>query len=341
LLTQWLLKKKIATQAYSVWLNDLENGQGSILFGGIDTGKYTGNLANLAIYPSQISGKVDAMSVSFTSLSITTNSGTTVITPSSFQAQAAILDTGSTDTILPDELAQTIFDIAGAKYEPDAGTAFIACNARSVEGKISFGFGGSNGPVINVPISEMIYEVVNNGSTLPASIAFPQNTDDTLCGFHVTPLSVLGPGSPILFGDSFIRSAYIVYDLANERIGLAQTDFNSTTSNVVAFESLSAPIPSATTVSNEETVSYSATGTAAFIAVPQFTQITTQFFLGSAGGAFATAVTAAESLTAPKGIQTSGKGGSTSTSNSFAKPTAMAKPGLAAGVLAVGVAVLM
>jgi len=320
--------------------NSAENGKGSILFGGIDTGKYSGTLANLAIYPSQISGKVDAMAVSFTSLSITTNSGTTVITPSSFQAQAAILDTGSTDTVLPDDLAQTIFDIAGAQYVPDAGTAFIACKARNVEGKISFGFGGSNGPVINVPISEMIYEVISNGSTIPASAIFPQDSTDTLCGFHVTPLSVLGSGSPILFGDSFIRSAYIVYDLANERIGLAQTDFNSTKSNVVAFESLSAPIPSATTVSNEETVSYSATGTAAYISVPTFSQITTQFFIGSAGGAFATAVAAAESLTAPKGIQTTATGG-TSTSKSFAKPTAMARPGLAAGVLAVGVAVLM
>jgi hypothetical protein len=50
-----------------------------------------------------------------------------------------------------------------------------------------------------------------------------------------------------------LRNAYVVYDLVNNRIGLAQSNINSTTSNVIAFSSVGAPIPSATTPVDEVT----------------------------------------------------------------------------------------
>jgi hypothetical protein len=65
---------------------------------------------------------------------------------------------------------------------------------------------------------------------------------------------------PVLFGDTFLRSAYVVYDLDNNRIALAQTDFNATGSNVVAFPSQGAAIPSATSAANEAQVTQTATG---------------------------------------------------------------------------------
>jgi hypothetical protein len=65
---------------------------------------------------------------------------------------------------------------------------------------------------------------------------------------------------PTLFGDTFLRSAYAVYDLENNKIALAQTDFNSTGSNIVAFPSKGAAIPSATQASNDLAVTQTATG---------------------------------------------------------------------------------
>ena len=56
--------------------------------------------------------------------------------------------------------------------------------------------------------------------------------------------------SPWTLGDTFLRSAYVVYDLENNEIGLAATDFNSTEEKIVAFESQGAKIPSATRASN-------------------------------------------------------------------------------------------
>jgi len=40
-------------------------------------------------------------------------------------------------------------------------------------------------------------------------------------------------GEEILFGDAFLRSAYVVYDLEDKRVGLAPTKFGSTASNIV------------------------------------------------------------------------------------------------------------
>jgi Eukaryotic aspartyl protease len=57
----------------------VEAGTGAILFGGVDTAKYTGNLYNIAMYPDQYSGVIDSFTVSFTSISVTSASGTTSI----------------------------------------------------------------------------------------------------------------------------------------------------------------------------------------------------------------------------------------------------------------------
>lgn len=50
----------------------------------------------------------------------------------------------------------------------------------------------------------------------------------------------------MILGDSFLRSAYVVYDLINNQAAIAQTNFNATDSNIVTFASLGAQVPSAT-----------------------------------------------------------------------------------------------
>lgn len=55
-------------------------------------------------------------------------------------------------------------------------------------------------------------------------------------------------GSTAVLGDTFLRSAYVVYDLQNNQISLAQTDFNATSSNVV--EITASGVPGATMVAS-------------------------------------------------------------------------------------------
>lgn len=51
-------------------------------------------------------------------------------------------------------------------------------------------------------------------------------------------------------GDTFIRSAYLVYDLDNNEISIAQTNFNATTNNVLEIGTGTEAVPSATAVAN-------------------------------------------------------------------------------------------
>ncbi|KAH8595062.1 aspartic peptidase domain-containing protein [Bisporella sp. PMI_857] len=238
---------QITSQAYSLWLNDIDSSSGALLFGGVDSKKYEGSLANLAMYPTPGKQDIDHFTVSFTSFSISTPSGNVSITPENY-ALPAVLDSGATQTIVPDDIAHAIYAQTGATYFAAFNVAVVPCSVRNVPGTFDFGFGGPNGPIIRVPIGDMIYPGVFAGQhqLIP-------NTTQQACVFGITPASTrgLGPGMATPFGDTFLRSAYVVYDLANKRIGMAQTKYNSTESNILKFESQGAQIPDATTVSDE------------------------------------------------------------------------------------------
>jgi hypothetical protein len=67
-----------------------------------------------------------------------------------------------------------------------------------------------------------------------------------ICLFGIAPA---GSSSAVL-GDTFIRSAYLVYDLSNNEISIAQTKFNTTASNVVEITTGSSAVPDATAVAS-------------------------------------------------------------------------------------------
>ncbi|OBT61164.1 hypothetical protein VE03_09441 [Pseudogymnoascus sp. 23342-1-I1] len=241
----------INTPAYSLWLDDINSSSGSILFGGIDTAKYTGQLQSIRAYPSSQTGNVTSFTVAFTSLHATSSSGTDLLTPSTY-AQPAILDSGTTLTLLPDDVAALVFEELGAIDDKDIEAVVVPCALASNSGYLKFGFGGSSGPVITVSVSELVLPLTLTSGGTPKF----QNGEDA-CQLGIQAAGDL----PILFGDTFLRSAYVVYDLANNQIGLAQTDFNATGSKIVEFASLSAAIPQASTASGQDLIGVSQTKT--------------------------------------------------------------------------------
>lgn len=292
--------------------NFTEAASGSILFGGTDTSKYSGNLASIAIYPEQgsESGTITSFNVQLTSLSVTTPSGTTNIQfapmyapspPSSpptklTRSSGAILDSGTASSALPDAIVAQLYSVTGAVWNAEFGVAAVLCSARSIPGNFTFGFAGPNGPRISVPIAQFIIPGVLGGMTVNSSYTtfeFPHaSPSDTLCVVDVLPSSSFQ--GTVLLGDAFLRSAYVVFDLANNRIGIANTVFNSTApANVVPFASSGAPIPSASTV-QEPSLTYAVTSTAAVSTKTSFKQTAPTWFQGSAGLAFASAVAKGE-----------------------------------------------
>lgn len=199
---------------------------GSILFGGVDTAKYHGDLTVLPVQKSSNDTYRD-FTVALSSVSVIDSTGKTAFSQENL-ALPVILDSGTTITYLPDNVVNPIISGVGALDDPDLGL-IVPCSLRASPAKFSFTFGGNGGPSIEVPLEEFITDIYLDDGSQPEF----RDGAGTACGFG---LMSSGTG-PILFGDTFLRSAYVVYDLSNNEIGIAQTNYNATSANVVEISS--------------------------------------------------------------------------------------------------------
>ncbi|KAJ4327925.1 hypothetical protein N0V84_001600 [Fusarium piperis] len=233
----------ISTIAYSLWLNDLDASSGNILFGGVDTAKYVGNLTRVNVLPLQ--GHYLHFLVALTSLVARSPSGVDTLTSDSFPIKA-VLDSGTTLTYLPQDITHEIWEEVGAVYSPTYDAAVLPCSRGRHPGNFTFGFAGPDGPRITVAMDELVIDL-NDGQQTPTfeSGAFE---GELLCYFGIQNDS----SSISILGNTFLRSAYVVYDLVNNEIGIAATDFNATKSEIMEFKSYGATIPSATAAPNQQ-----------------------------------------------------------------------------------------
>jgi elongation factor G len=230
--------------AYSLWLNDLGANAGNILFGGVDTEKYIGPLTKVDVIPRELQDNYAHFLVSLTSLEATSPSGTDVLTSPKAPLNV-VLDSGTTLTYLPNDIASRVWEEVGAEYQDLFGMAVLPCSHGLHPGHFSFGFAGSRGPRINVTMDELVVDLTNGE---PPTFASGPYEGELVCEFGIQNYST----GPYVLGDTFLRSAYIVYDLENHDIAIAATDFNSTGTKIVPFRSKGAPIPSATTAGEHE-----------------------------------------------------------------------------------------
>jgi len=242
----------IELPAYSLYLNDLEAETGSILFGGLDTEKYQGNLVQMPIVPRQLRNGSEIYSefgVAITSFAIGGKDIPMAETPS------AILDSGTSLTYIPTSLASDIIRELDAYDDTDelcfscTGLVLVDCALIGDSSKsFDFGFGGTDGSdsvTIKVQLDEMILEPRKLGFSLAGYIPSSITWDET-CILGIIP----SPEEPYILGDTFLRSAYVVYDLKNNVVAIAQTNFNSTDSNVIDFKADQTAIPAVSGVAS-------------------------------------------------------------------------------------------
>ncbi|KAH7073487.1 aspartic peptidase domain-containing protein [Paraphoma chrysanthemicola] len=223
----------INSNAYSLWLNDLDASTGSILFGGVDTDKFHGTLQTLPIIPE--SGVYAEFIIAMTGMG--QNGQNTSLFAN--QNVPVLLDSGSSLMYLPDSVTRSLYQKFSAQYDSAQGAAYVDCSLANQEGSLDFVFSGVH---ISVPLNELV---------IVATISRGQ----PVCIFGVAPAG----NSVAVLGDTFLRSAYVVYDLENNEISLAQTNFNATTENIQEISKGSDGVPNATGVANA--VSTAAVGT--------------------------------------------------------------------------------
>lgn len=214
----------ISRRAFSLYLDDQEAELGSILFGGIDSSKYQGELVSLQVARNS-TGQYDRYRVDLTSVSFDDATGNvTVLSPSNMSAPSA-LDSGASQLILPAQLTLTIVQGIGAiEFQ---GVYLSDCSYRNSNATFTFQFGGSTGPSINVPLNQLL--------SLPVGVKFADGAEACQLNLGLaseSEIQFFGLGGYTL-GDPLIRNAYLVYDADNLEIAMAQAVYNKTSSGTI------------------------------------------------------------------------------------------------------------
>ncbi|KAG6323445.1 hypothetical protein E4U22_006095 [Claviceps purpurea] len=204
ILDNMVSQKFIKSRAFSLDIRSIESARGSVVFGGIDTKKFSGYLEKRPIIPAADSpDKLTRYWVYLDGVSITKNDGSNTVIFDQVNGQAVLLDSGYTVSSLPTDHFNKIKDaIPGVTPPPsddNSGLYRVPCNVGEQNGTVNFKFGKTE---INVPFNDFIWK---------------QSAD--LCVLGVIPNDKF----PVL-GDTFLRAAYVVYDMDNRQIHVGNNE---------------------------------------------------------------------------------------------------------------------
>uniref|UniRef100_A0A060T939 ARAD1D15730p n=1 Tax=Blastobotrys adeninivorans TaxID=409370 RepID=A0A060T939_BLAAD len=248
----------ISANAYSLWLDDLNSQKGSILFGGVDHAKYSGPLYTFPIVEmddgdanstetndDSNDGDDDGseegptgpvfLAVTLSSVWVSPDNefGNSTALVGNVDAPV-LLDSGTSLTYLPPNIANGLSELLGAELDDDSGTYVVPCG---IEGYLQFNFGELS---INASFSNFFDPLFDDITGKPTV----NHNNEQLCSIGI---GIPGSDSTYILGDTFLRNAYVVYDLDKMEISLAQARHGVSESNVETIDSNG--VPSATTVS--------------------------------------------------------------------------------------------
>ncbi|CAL3965066.1 unnamed protein product [Diplocarpon coronariae] len=175
----------------------------SILFGGIDTKKFTGSLEKRPIIaPSRSPDGELRYWIYMTSVGITKPGATTskryTVAPPAYQ-QPVFLDSGGTLSALPSNLVAAMLSDFTGVVDIGSGLYLVDCIQTTQSGTLDFGFGNT---IIKVPYNEWIWESCYSESiahlwtrilTIPIAV-FDQDNGNLLlaqyqdCGSNIIPI---------------------------------------------------------------------------------------------------------------------------------------------------------
>lgn len=171
-------------KAYSLALGSKDAQEGVVVFGGVDMSKFAGRLAKVPIVPpAESPDGVPRFWVEMKSLSNTAPDGVNTVYDGG--DMPVFLDSGSTMTLLPANLASAVARDFGAEAPDANGFYRIDCSLTTTNGTLNFAF---DGVTVKVPYKELTREVASN----PPSCF----------------LGIMASDRFTLLGDTFLRSAY-------------------------------------------------------------------------------------------------------------------------------------
>lgn len=188
----------IPKASYSLYLGSLAGQSGTVLFGGIDTDKYTGTLTSLPIVGSE-GLNVEGVSIAVAGSLISVNA-------------PLLLDSGTTLAYVPTAVFNALYDAFDVTTEGlGDNTEYVISCSQPTDEYVTFNFANS----VSIKVSY--------------AAAVQKFEDDSTCYFGFED----GGSSDFILGDTFLRSAYIYYDLTDKTISLAQASYSSS-SNIIS-----------------------------------------------------------------------------------------------------------
>ncbi|KAM7209643.1 acid protease [Naviculisporaceae sp. PSN 640] len=199
LVDELYLQNVTESKAFSVGLGNLySENSGVLIFGGIDTKKFTGELQMNPILGPQFRGDIHRYYLNLNSIGINRNGRTGTYAGSS---AVAVLDTGASFSYFPESVLRAMARDIGGQYSSNAGLYLVPCSLLNEDSTFDFDFSGG---VIKIPIRDMII----------------QDTAAQVCALAADK-ELEGSGIQMLLGDSFLRSVYVVFDQTTNTIGMA------------------------------------------------------------------------------------------------------------------------
>ncbi|KAK8040649.1 candidapepsin-1 [Apiospora marii] len=180
------------SRAFSVALGnqDASNG-GVIIFGGIDTGKFTGKMTTVPVLGPQGGRETQPLKSIGATMGGSSKQYDNSATP-------IVIDTGSSLSTLPSGVVSgMVRDLRGKQDRQ--GNVIVPCPTSSTTANtFDFDFGGVT---IRIPYSHFVIEAAPGTCILGVQAGTSSGV--------------------MLLGDTFMRSAYVVFDQDNMQIGLA------------------------------------------------------------------------------------------------------------------------
>ncbi|KAI8988765.1 aspartic peptidase domain-containing protein [Pilobolus umbonatus] len=227
----------IQNPIFAIYLNsrDAAGWSGEITFGGMDETKYTGEMYYLPVVSLSATKKRALTNVNLSNyywmvygLGISTvNPGDSdtsepiVLFNSDFKETTGfILDTGTTLTYLPESVAVGIIESVAGKdgysVHKSSGTYLIDCKYHESNVELDFKMiavlDGVDVPVVlSIPFSELVMPLDGESASEAEN-----------CLFGIAPSTDMKVGSTLMIiGESVLRSIYMVFDMQNDMIGIA------------------------------------------------------------------------------------------------------------------------
>lgn len=195
----------IKTVAFSLSLNSQDSGSG-ILFGGMDTGKFTGKLTTLDLIALSGNSERTHLAVGVSGVTFGALKG------GPFQA---VLDCAQTRISIESGITSKIYAAAGVEINNNRDP-IRSCTLSEAESKMILTFQFGAAAVIRVPMKDLLIpESDEPGNYTPLKAG--------LCYFGIFDA---GDDVPTL-GMPFFQSAYVVFNLDSHQVSLAQAKHSS------------------------------------------------------------------------------------------------------------------